>query len=96
MDFYFESYQNLNDIKSDFFALKIFKLVFVWIIIEILLLLLIIEKIDNDQRRNNHQIEIYQIFRALMMQKNVAMKRDDANISMIFAAVRTNTLRLKP
>lgn len=90
------SYQNLNDIKSDFFALKIFKLVFVWIIIEMLLLLLIIEKIDSDQSRNNHQIEIYQIFRALMMQKNVAMKRDDANISMIFAAVRTNTLRLKP
>ena len=67
-----------------------------WIIIEMLLLLLIIEKIDNDQSRNNHQIEIYQIFRVLMMQKNVAMKRDDANISMIFAAVRTNTLRLKP
>ena len=59
-----------------------------------LLLLLIIEKIDSDQSRNNHQIEIYKIFRALMMQKNVAMKRDDANISMIFAAVRTNTLRL--
>ena len=96
MNFYFESYQNLNDIKSAFFALKIFKLVFVWIIIEMLLLLLIIEKIDSDQSRNNHQIEIYKIFRALMMQKNVAMKRDDANISMIFAAVRTNTLRLKP
>ena len=68
------SYQNLNDIKSDFFAPKIFKLVFVWIIIETLLLLLIIEKIDSDQSRNNHQIEIYQIFRALMMQKNVAVQ----------------------